>query len=222
MEVGYRVGCVLATLSFPLFLLLWPRCHHSMRSALERESVGDLTAEQCWLLTAALLHWVLETWLLTAAQIAQLLLSWFCKAGAPTVILGHCVHVKITKWSKCHCFLDNPVVLRSPQFPQIFLTIYLIIRGIPKEMIGCQNGAGSCATPLPRLLFSCYRGRGVAWSRDPERDGPLEPTTAPGRLTCILQYSSLLTPNILVSYPTNPYPGFQGPLFWDHQWECHH
>ena len=61
MEVGYRVGCVLATLSFPLFLLLWPRCHHSMRSALERESVGDFTADCCSDCATAL-ELILQSW----------------------------------------------------------------------------------------------------------------------------------------------------------------
>ena len=42
---------------------------------------------ECWRLDCWL-HCTALHWLLTAAQIAQLLLSGFCKAGAPTVILG--------------------------------------------------------------------------------------------------------------------------------------
>ena len=99
MEVGYRVGCVLATLSFPLFLLLWPRCHHSMRSALERESVGDLTADCCSDCATAL---------------ELILQSWSSNSHS-----GSGVHVKITKWSTCHCFLDNPVLLK-PSVPSDF------------------------------------------------------------------------------------------------------
>ena len=114
MEVGCRVGCVLPTLNFPHFLLLCPRCHHSMRSALERESVGYLTAD-CWAaLSTEHCDLTADCCSDCATALELILQSWSSNSHS-----GSGVHVKITKWSKCHCFLDNPVLLK-PSVPSDF------------------------------------------------------------------------------------------------------